>query len=465
MLIIKNLINTFNKNKLLYVTFIFILTSINISPHYFFNFNLINLETNRLTVDINFIINIIRFITPIILATILLIINKNLIKKNFFKNYFINIYIFYFIVCIISSVLNFKNIKNNIFELYFIIIIPVIIFFIFISSLNIKKVSTIYLIKILFISLLIILFLVPIFYNFNFFLNIRNAPIYNPDLYIMGVNTIKSTGLSRLLLIVYIFFFLSIIHRNNYKYIILIVLTLFNILIFSFESRTSYYFLIFVNCLIFFSKSFKKINLKIIIFIFLTSIGYIFFYSASNSFSLNNILDPKIEKKTRYTIILETETETRTETYNKDKHKDNGDKYEKRILSLSNKTSGRTDVWIKLFEREKSPLLIGYGIERDKNIFGITISNGAFYSYISAGILGLFCYFTLIILSLKNIFFYLNKYKKNILNINNFYQNFSVIIIFFLILRSLVETSFMFFGIDMILFIISNTLILKKTQK
>jgi hypothetical protein len=138
---------------------------------------------------------------------------------------------------------------------------------------------------------------------------------------------------------------------------------------------------------------------------------------------------------------------------------------ENKKLIISYKTSGRTDVWRKLFEKEKSPLILGYGIERDKSIFGITISNGALYSYISGGIVGLFCYSTIVLFTVKNICFFLYKRKKQLLKINNFYPIVSIIVLIFLILRSLVETSFIFFGIDMILFIISNILISYKLEK
>ena len=459
MLILNKLIkNLLDKNQLTYLTFIFILISINISPNYFFNFNLINTENKKLIIDINFIINIIRFIAPIILTLVLLIKNKNHIKTYFFENKFINIYLFYFIICIISALINFKNIKINIHELYFVIIIPVMIFFIFVSNLNVKKISFIYLLAILFISLVATLFLAPIFFydEINYLINLRSAPIYQPDLYILGVNTIKTTGLSRLLLIIYIFLFVKILLRNDYKYTILIILSLLNILIFAFESRTSFYFLIFLNCLIFFSKNYKRLYSKLIIFFFISSIGYFSIFLLNNQFSFNNFFKKNLESTdSRYLLII----------------KDNNiiDKNltdeQKQILSLSNKTSGRTDVWIKLFEKEKTPLIVGYGIERDKNILGITISNGAFYSYISGGIGGLLCYFVLVLLTIKNIFFFINKFKKNILNVNNFYPITSSIVLIFLVLRSFVETSFMFFGIDMIFFLISNILISNKTQK
>ena len=456
MLILNKLIkNLLDKNQLIYLTFIFILISINISPHYFFNFNLINPENKKLIIDINFIINIIRFVAPIILTLVLLIKNKNYIKTYFFENKFINIYIFYFIICIISALINFKDIKNNILELYFVIIIPVMIFFIFVSNLNVKKISFIYLLAILFICLLAILFLAPIFFydEINYLVNLRSAPIYQPDLYILGVNTIKSTGLSRLLLIIYIFLFVKILIKNDYKYTILIILSLLNILIFAFESRTSFYFLIILNCLIFFSKNYKRLYSKLIIFFFISSIGYFSISFLKNSFSLNDFIEKTPEN--RYSLIIKDNDIVDKKLTEK----------QKQILSLSNKTSGRTDVWIKLFEKEKAPLIVGYGIERDKNIFGITISNGAFYSYISAGIAGLLCYFILVLLTIKNIFFFLNKFKKNILNINNFYPITSSIVLIFLVLRSLVETSFMFFGIDMIFFVISNILISNKIQK
>ena len=207
MLSLKNLIhNLVSKNQLLYITFIFILISINISPHFFFNYNFINSENEKI-IDINFIINIVRFISPVILTLVLLIKIKNQIKINFFKNNIINIYILYFSFCILSALINFNDIKNNILELYFIIIIPVIFFLILLSNLNKKKIIFIYVLTILFISFVAILFLIPNFYYTDYILDLRNSPIYNPDLYLLGVNTIKSTGISRLLLVIYIFFF------------------------------------------------------------------------------------------------------------------------------------------------------------------------------------------------------------------------------------------------------------------
>jgi hypothetical protein len=383
---------------------------------------------------------------------------KNQIKINFFKNNIINIYILYFLFCILSALINFNDIKNNILELYFIIIFPVIFFLILLSNLSKKKIIFIYVLTILFISFVAILFIIPNFYNIDYFFNLRNAPIYNPELYLLGVNTIKSTGISRLLLIIYIFFFVKILFKNNYRYKILTILFLLNILIFLFESRTSFYFLLLINFLIFFSKNFKKFYFKTIIFLILSLIG-------NFTFSFNQFLINKELISTRYSILFNENANLKKSTEeNANLNLEKSTEENKRLI-ISYKTSGRTDIWNKLFEKEKSPLILGYGIERDKSIFGMTISNGALYSYISGGIVGLFCYSTIVLFTVKNIFFFLYKRKKQLLKINNFYPIVSIIVLIFLILRSLVETSFIFFGIDMILFIISNILISYKLEK
>ena len=126
-------------------------------------------------------------------------------------------------------------------------------------------------------------------------------------------------------------------------------------------------------------------------------------------------------------------------------------------LDLSAHTSGRVDIWKRALPYISSNYF-GYGPQADRIYVKQNISNLFFYSLLCSGIVGAISIvsiyflitFKIIILLFKNQIFK----KKNYL-----YEKISMIIIGFLLLRSIVEVSFGIFSIDMIFFLVALKII------
>jgi O-antigen ligase len=116
----------------------------------------------------------------------------------------------------------------------------------------------------------------------------------------------------------------------------------------------------------------------------------------------------------------------------------------------------RIDTWKEILNNSKKPL-IGYGAQADKyltkNLPSHTqlASNSFIYSYACAGLLGvitlIIIYYNLLKLLCKVAI--LNKIKNKLNNLKIFY----VVVLFFLIIRSIVENSFALWGIDFVLMV------------
>ncbi len=117
-----------------------------------------------------------------------------------------------------------------------------------------------------------------------------------------------------------------------------------------------------------------------------------------------------------------------------------------RVISETNFSSGRFDDWSNIFLEMKKNILIGFGAQGDRFLIKQSASNGLIYAYSSSGIIGLFFYFifSLLVLlkTLKELF--LKDRKNNIEKINN-------ILILIILMRSLLESSYAVFGIDLII--------------
>ena len=107
---------------------------------------------------------------------------------------------------------------------------------------------------------------------------------------------------------------------------------------------------------------------------------------------------------------------------------------------------------------DKNKIFFGYGAQADRYLINQSASNGIIYSLISSGIFGFifFMIFSFIIFfqTLKKLIFL----KKDYLNNDLIFH----IIILIILARSLVETSYAVFGIDLIILI--TTLSLKKVE-
>jgi hypothetical protein len=111
--------------------------------------------------------------------------------------------------------------------------------------------------------------------------------------------------------------------------------------------------------------------------------------------------------------------------------------------------TGRIGDWKEIINKfdYKNNLFFGYGAQGDRYLINQTASNGLLYTLVSSGITGVTFFLILTLTSgmqlLKYLFF---SRKKELIA----YFSFNIMIVFFI--RSLVESSYSVFGIDLILF-------------
>ena len=197
--------------------------------------------------------------------------------------------------------------------------------------------------------------------------------------------------------------------------------------------------LIFTSLIIFIDKKWiKNFNIFIIIIILQFLFSY-FFVNVKNFYYISKNLtsESNLDKKSNLYFF-----DQKTEKY--------------RTLELSSDysklTTGRVEIWKKGFNQYYSkPIsnqIIGFGSQADRYLIKQNASNGLLYVLICSGISGLFVFIILFINLLKSIFFVMKnnfKYDK--------YYLFSILLVIFFFLRSIVENSFTMFGLDYIFFI------------
>jgi len=113
---------------------------------------------------------------------------------------------------------------------------------------------------------------------------------------------------------------------------------------------------------------------------------------------------------------------------------------------IDNFSSGRFEDWKQIVDELDKRFIIGFGAQGDRFLINQTASNGILYALTSSGFIGLFffLFFTLKIffIALKNIFLAIFFEK------NEIFFNFLIIII---LMRSVLESSYAVFGIDLII--------------
>ena len=391
---------------------------------------------------------------------------------NFLRHGFVYICLFFLIIIFLFFNFNKNNYKKNNFIFYILIIyfllqIPGLIFTensIYNSSLIISSITiilTIILINNFFNDAEKDIFLIT---SFTILFIILSLSIYPKiiDLFqgvsmyggyqelssvFAGKASPRSSGLARTTLIIFILLNLISLRFFKLSYLLIIFRILLLLIILLFQSRIVIALTLFSLIIIFiydYKFSIKDLTKYIFFYFF---IPILLFYNITNfsekkaALHLHNLdnLDKGIEL-----------TDTPDERFFAPQI---------RLYKKTDLTSGRLNDWIlikKNFDNKK--ILLGYGAQADRYLINQSASNGLIYSFISSGIIGLifFSLFSLIIFSqsLKIITVF---YKRNN------YQNYLLDTLILVILgRSLVETSYAVFGIDLIILI--TTLILKKTK-
>ena len=132
----------------------------------------------------------------------------------------------------------------------------------------------------------------------------------------------------------------------------------------------------------------------------------------------------------------------------------------KRPIDPYTYSSGRYDDWKNLISKTNKSFYFGFGSQADRFLINQTASNGLIYAYSSSGIIGLLFYCIFILSCLFKIFenlilrFRQSADEKKMISI----------IILILILRSILESSFAVFSIDLIILITLYINLMKKDK-
>jgi hypothetical protein len=275
----------------------------------------------------------------------------------------------------------------------------------------------------------------------------------------------RITGVSRLLLFFYIIltcYTFFILKEKNYKKVALLYLLIIftGSLIWSFQSRTILLTKIIIDVLLIYFLQIKIKN-KIIIFLILTLLPIILHNSI--------ILVKNKESKDLFLSELNLVFKNIYTKNNNDINLNNNLIIKKNRIFNEN-TSGRTEIWNAIIKKSKDSLLFGHGSQADRwyinrdDSFYNNASSAFFYSLICGGVSGVLIYILIFYKSLKLVFFIFlrNKFffkKNNLLTISSFF------ILIALLLRSLVENSFMLFSIDNIFFLTCYYILIKKVKQ
>jgi hypothetical protein len=432
----------------------------------FFHLSHLYYKSDYLADNFKFLRSLIPFV--LIAQSLFFLIFVFVKKKKFFHNYYLYLILFYLILQTFALFFSNHNPTFNIF--YIFLSLAAILVFFQINQLNKNQLNffiylSMFILFILFILFftqnIILFFKTPLTFYSEFPVAFRseiNPKLIDPSLNlqeqlpenftiyqtILGEIPPRSSGISRIALILSTFFFIIIEKKSNFKLIFFIFLIYLNFAIFISQSRLNIVSILLIYFLIiFFSK--KKIFAKIISLIMLLLLPFLFASYLNYS---------KIEKifpfKTNSKLILDSPITENSENQNSS-----------RKLHMYTLT-GREKIWVDIYNFTKSRWYIGNGPQADRYTVGQSASNLFFYAYSSGGV---FSFLIFIIFYLK-IFFTLKKIIsikgiKYIINDRQFF--FTIIILLYFIFRSLFESSFGVFGIDLIIFLTFLIFFNKKT--
>ena len=397
---------------------------------------------------------------------------KLLLSKNFYLNNLFELIDFlrgfaqliYFIFLFIISIIMVKKIKKDYFVFFLLLIFFLIQFFSLILSEN-PLINVYYLICsfnviltcflfvelmtdkeiyfILKISIFILMGLV-IFFGSSYIISsiIDSTNVYGAwgSLENDMVEIPRPTGLSRSALITLIYFAIINLFKTNKNFSHFLIIVFSSALILLLSSRTSIF--VFIIFILFYIFYFKLYNEKYIFEPFKNFLFYPFLLILTLSIVQNSFTN---KNKINGLNILEGKNIFRDfQAYKKQSNTDF--------------TSGRLNDWKSILDKNQKRVY-GNGVLGDRYLIEQSASNLLIYSYASSGLIGvlLIIYISLNVLfqSLKCII--KNKDKK-ILN----YKIISALILIFLMLRSILETSYGVFSIDFLIFCLCYTTLLPR---
>lgn len=278
----------------------------------------------------------------------------------------------------------------------------------------------------------------------------------------------RSSGLARLLMVIWLFLFTSYIYKiSKVKNIFFIIALIFlNFTIYHLQSRLIF---IYQFCLIIFLIFFPIYNLnlrkKFTILFLIFILPYIF-----------HIVEPKVRNYAAYSAKVSEINVFNQE--NKNKPSDKKDFLPKPELNLKKELdvgkilndqriththlSGRKELWNETLVMFKLNNFLGFGPQADRVLLKQNVSGLYFYSIICGGVISLISIVALIFVIIFRIF-KLIIFEKIFQNKEKFFC-LSILLIGLLLVRSIGEITFGIFGIDMFIFFVSYNILSKFTS-
>jgi len=471
------ILNLYKKKTELMIIFLFSLIFFSINSK---SYDLLNLFNSK--IDLIIIINAARSISPtivLIFLSILIFINYFIYKKKIKLEIITILFILFIAFQLTGNILNPKVYKNFseysflfqeyqnkhiikyfiLFDEYYYLInlSSILIFFIFIINYyKYFKIEYLLIFSTLFLALYNLPLFILVYKSFLFAEQFSGYATMatDPATLFFNQSVPRTTGLSRSLLVIYIFvstiYFFYRRKLNKFNLGLLFLTLLFGYFLWILQSRTVLFSKLILDTLlvIFINKNYKK---KLFYLIILTTTPVVLLYA---TIFLKNV-------ESRTNLIAD---------FNKIIHSKSD--YEKTKIVTQNRlfvtsTSGRTQIWNEILMKSKDSLIFGYGsqsdrfyINRDKNEWS-NASSALFYSLICSGLLGVLIYVVIFFNIIKIIMISI---KKILMLENEIICKISLFIIISILLRSLVENSFMIFSIDNLLFLICYFILIKKIK-
>ena len=349
-----------------------------------------------------------------------------------YKKNNINPYITFFIplLCFLSQIPGLFYTSNSFWNLFYVLSAINILIILNLVILNFEN-DEIYLVIFLTFILLAIVFFTSFTQDLFRYLNSGHL-FYGRINYLIGDSHIRSSGTSRMALILLIIYSLFSVRYIGPKILQIVPLILFSTSIILYQSRANMgltiifvilSYLIFekYTLISFFKYLLIYFLIPILLFFSLLSIDIkedIIRINSPNQIVISDI--EIIKRKIRFFQGNQVMT-----------------------------TSGRINDWKKIIDKfnYKDNLFFGYGVQGDRYLINQTASNGLMYTFVSSGIIGLIFFLILSLISGIQILKYLFvNTKKELIG------QFSFFIILIILIRSLVETSYSLFGVDLMLF-------------
>jgi hypothetical protein len=373
---------------------------------------------------------------------ILLYLNSYKKKKiSFWVNKIHYIFLLYFLCHIPGLFLTENNLSNFSFVVTgFSITLNLLLMKYFFSYNDLKK---IYFLVMIIFALIVVFTVIPLLENFYLGITQMYGGTLDDSKLFLSKETPRSSGISRIILILLLFSEIFKINEFWKKLIINSIKIILIGFIFLFQSRIII-FLLFVY-LVFNYVLNKKFSI-LHTFKYITTFAFIpililFFFNSINV--VNNPKNKIYHKEPKITALSKS-------------FKNQDATQHLRIFKKDNFTSGRLVDWqnILLSMNENKIYFFGAGSQGDRFLINQSASNAFIYSYASSGLIGLFLFLLITLFLIHRLFFQLVKF-------NNYSKEISIfsITILFLLIRSLIESSYAVFGIDLVIVLILISII------